>query len=196
MEGSRPPTPWPTPEAGRTALARGDEEFVEFATASSAGLRQAAYLLTGDRHAAEDAVQAALVRTYAAWPRVRRDDAFAYVRRTLVNYVTDRWRRKLKEYPTDELPEHPAGPDIADEVALRQWVTGALATLTARERAVIVLRYLFDLPEAAVARDLGISQGTVKSTSSRALAKLRVSAEAEAMAEAEASTSTIGGERS
>jgi RNA polymerase sigma-70 factor (sigma-E family) len=174
-------------------LARGDEEFVEFATASSAGLRQAAYLLTGDRHAAEDAVQAALVRTYAAWPRVRRDDAFAYVRRTLVNYVTDRWRRKLKEYPTDE---HPVGPDIADEVALRQWVTGALATLTARERAVIVLRYLFDLPEAAVARDLGISQGTVKSTSSRALAKLRVSAEAEAMAEAEASASTIGGERS
>ena len=125
-------------------------------------------------------MQAALVRTYAAWPRVRRDDAFAYVRRTLVNYVTDRWRRKLKEYPTDELPDHPAGRDFADEVALRQWVTGALATLTARERAVIVLRYLFDLPEAAVARDLGITPGTVKSTSSRALAKLRVSAEAEA----------------
>jgi RNA polymerase sigma-70 factor (sigma-E family) len=160
-------------------LARGDEEFVEFATASSAGLRHAAYLLTGDRHAAEEAVQASLVRTYAAWPRVRRDDAFAYARRTLVNYVTDRWRRKLKEYPTDDLPEHPAGRDIADEVALRQWVTGALASLTARERAVIVLRYLFDLPEAAVARDLGISAGTVKSTSSRALAKLRVSAEAD-----------------
>jgi RNA polymerase sigma-70 factor (sigma-E family) len=160
-------------------LARGDEEFVEFATASSAGLRHAAYLLTGDWHAAEEAVQTALVRTYAAWSRVRRDDAFAYARRTLVNYVTDRWRRKLKEYPTDDVPEHPAGPDIADEVALRQWVTGALATLTARERAVIVLRYLFDLPEATVARDLGISPGTVKSTSSRALAKLRVSAEAD-----------------
>jgi RNA polymerase sigma-70 factor (sigma-E family) len=182
-------------------LARGDEEFVEFATASAAGLRHAAYLLTGDRHAAEDAVQAALVRTYAAWPRVRRDDAFAYVRRTLVNYVTDRWRRKLKEYPTDELPDPPAGRDFADEVVLRQWVTGALATLTARERAVIVLRYLFDLPEAAVARDLGITPGTVKSTSSRALAKLRVSAATEARAEAEAEAqagagaSAIGGER-
>ena len=58
-------------------------------------------------------------------------------------------------------------------MALRQWVTGALAGLTVRERAVIVLRYLFDLPEAAVARDLGITVGTVKSTSSRALAKLR-----------------------
>src|ERR1700685_3514047 len=206
-----PPSPGPSdPRPGRTALARGDEEFVEFATASAAGLRHAAYLLTGDRHAAEDAVQAALVRTYAAWPRVRRDDAFAHVRRTLLNYVTDRWRRKLKEYPTDELPDPPAGRDFADEVALRQWVAGALATPTARERAVVVLRtltrprppvvvlrYLFDLPEAAVARDLGITAGTVKSPSSRALAKLRVSAEAEAQAEAQAAASatTIGGER-
>lgn len=172
------------------ALARGDEEFIEFAQASSAGLRHAAYLLTGDRHAAEEAMQAALVRTYAAWPRVRRDDAFAYARRTLVNYVTDRWRRRLKEYATDDLPERPARTDIADEVALRLWLVGALATLTLRERAVIVLRYLFDLPEATVARDLGITPGTVKSTSSRALAKLRVSADA-----ADVSASAIGGDR-
>ena len=184
-------------------MARGDEEFVEFATASSAGLRHAAYLLTGDRHAAEDAVQAALVRTYAAWSRVRRDDAFAYARRTLVNYVTDRWRRKLKEYPTEDLPDHPAGPDIADEVALRQWVTGALATLTARERAVIVLRYLFDLPEAAVARDLGITAGD------REVHQLTRAGEAPGVGRggrrragatprgpSEASASAIGGERS
>ena len=142
--------------------------------ASSGGLRHAGYLLTGDRHAAEDAAQTALVRTYAAWSRVRRDDAYAYSRRVLVNYLTDGWRRRLREYPTDELPDQQAGPDLADEVALRQWVTGALATLTVRERAVIVMRYLFDLPEATVARDLGITAGTVKSTSSRALAKLRV----------------------
>ena len=83
--------------------------------------------------------------------------------------MTDRWRRKLKEYPVEDLPEPRVGSDIADEVALRQWVTGALATLTARERAVIVLRYLFDLPEATVARDLGITAGTVKSTSARAV---------------------------
>src|SRR6516162_8639781 len=82
-----------------TALARGDEEFTEFAQASYGGLRHAAYLLTGDRHAAEDATQAALVRTYAAWSRVRRDDAFAYARKVLVNYVTDGWRRRLREYP-------------------------------------------------------------------------------------------------
>ena len=77
-------------------LARGDEEFAEFARASYGGLAHAGYLLTGDRHAAEDAAQAALVRTYAAWSRVRRDDAFAYARRVLVNYLTDRWRRRLR----------------------------------------------------------------------------------------------------
>jgi RNA polymerase sigma-70 factor (sigma-E family) len=158
------------------ALARGDEEFVEFIEASTAGLRHAAYLLTGDRDAAEDAVQAALVRTYAAWSRVRKDDAFAYARRVLVNYVTDRWRRRLREYATGDIPELRAGTDLADEVVLRQWLIGALARLTIRERAVIIMRYLFDLPEATVARDLGITLGTVKSTSSRALAKLRVSA--------------------
>src|SRR6202012_5770874 len=150
-----------------------DEDFAEFARASYAGLRHAAYLLTGDRHTAEDATQTALARTYAAWPRGRRDDAYAYARKVLVNHLTDRWRRRLREYPVGELPEQDATPDPADEVALRHWLTGALATLTVKERAVIVMRYLFDLPEAAVARDLGITVGTVKSTSSRALAKLR-----------------------
>lgn len=191
-------------------MARGDEEFVEFAQASSAGLLRAAYLLTGDRHAAEDAAQAALVRTYAAWSRVRRDDAFAYARRVLVNYVTDRWRRRLREYASGGLPEHPASTDVAEEVALRQWLIGALASLTLRERAVIIMRYLFDLPEATVADDLGISLGTVKSTSSRALAKLRpvlastaadgVAAESLAWippgaAAAGSPASTIGGDR-
>ena len=158
-------------------MGQADEDFAEFAAASYGGLRHAAYLLTGDRHSAEDAAQTALVRTYAAWSRVRRDDAYAYARKVLVNHVTDRWRRRGREYPVGELPEHDASPDPADEVALRHWLTRALATLTAKERAVIVMRYLFDQPEAAVARDLGITVGTVKSTSSRALAKLRVRAE-------------------
>jgi RNA polymerase sigma-70 factor (sigma-E family) len=170
-------------------LGRADDEFAEFARASYGGLRHAGWLLTGDRHAAEDAAQTALVRTYAAWSRVRRDDAYAYARRVLVNYVTDRWRRRLREYPAGDLPERAGAPDLADEVALRQWLTGELATLTVRERAVIVMRYLFDLPEATVARDLGITLGTVKSTSSRALAKLRVRADDEARAQ------PIGGDR-
>ena len=158
-------------------MARTDEDFAEFAAASYGGLRHAAYLLTGDRHVAEDAAQTALVRTYAAWSRVRRDDAYAYARKVLVNHVTDRWRRRGREYPVGDVPDRDGAPDPADEVALRHWLTGALATLTVKERTVIVMRYLFDLPEAAVAKDLGITAGTVKSTWSRALAKLRVRAD-------------------
>jgi RNA polymerase sigma-70 factor (sigma-E family) len=158
-------------------MARGDEDFAEFVQASSAGLLRAAYLLTGDRHVAEDAAQTALVRTYAAWSRVRREDAFAYARRVLVNHVTDRWRRRLREYATGALPDRPAGTDIAEEVATRQYLIGALASLTGRERAVIIMRYFFDLPEATLADELQISVGTVKSTSSRALAKLRISSD-------------------
>src|SRR5579862_1886736 len=90
----------------RTALGRADDEFAEFARASYGGLRHAAWLLTGDGHAAEDAAQTALVRTYAAWSRVRRDDAYAYARKVLVNHVTDRWRRRLREYPAGDLPDH------------------------------------------------------------------------------------------
>ena len=90
--------------------------------------------------------------------------------------------------------EFAAGLGPADEVALRHWLTGALATLTVKERAVIVMRYLFDLPEAAVARDLGVTVGTVKSTSSRALAKLRVRAGRDAVPQP-AGPQPIGGER-
>lgn len=176
---------------GRDGMARGDEEFVEFAQASSAGLMHVAYLLTGDRHLAEDAAQTALVRTYAAWSRVRNDDAHAYARRVLVNHLTDRWRRRFREYATDDVPEQPVGTDVAAEVTLRRWLVEALATLTLKERAVIVLRYLLDLPEVAVAEELGVSLGTVKSTSSRALAKLRVSADEPDEEPAPA----IGGER-
>lgn len=157
-------------------MARGDEEFADFARASTAGLRHAAYLLTGDVHAAEDAVQVALVRTYASWRRVRNDNAFSYTRRIMVNYLIDKWRRRLKEYPADVLPETPCG-DFTEEVVRRQWLREALATLTLRERAVIVMRYFYDLPETAVASDLGITVGTVKSTASRALVKIRKSAE-------------------
>jgi RNA polymerase sigma-70 factor (sigma-E family) len=158
-------------------MARGDEEFTEFAAAFSPRLLHAAYLLTGNRHTAEDAAQTALVRTYAAWPRVRHADAFAYARKVLVNHVTDGWRRRGREYATEALPERPEPADVAEEVTLRRWLVGALSSLTSRERTVIVMRYFFDLPEAVVADELRITVGTVKSTSSRALAKLRVSAD-------------------
>ncbi len=158
-------------------MARGDDEFVEFARASSGRLLHAAYLLTGDRHQAEDAAQAALVRTYAAWSRVRRKDAYAYTRTVLTNLVTDGWRRPLREYAAEFVPERPTPRDMADDVTRRQWLIDALGVLSARERVVIVLRYFFDMAEADVARELDLSLGTVKSLNSRGLAKLRVSAD-------------------
>ncbi|HWD03078.1 MAG TPA: SigE family RNA polymerase sigma factor [Amycolatopsis sp.] len=160
-------------------MARGDDEFVEFVEASSRRLTHGAYLLTGDRHQAEDAAQTAFARTYAAWGRVRRKDAYAYARTVLVNHVIDGWRRQIREYAADELPESATGQDVAQAVSNRAWLTAALARLTGRERAVVALRHFFDLPEKEVAEELGVSVGTVKSTNSRALAKLRVDAEPE-----------------
>ncbi|OXM71161.1 SigE family RNA polymerase sigma factor [Amycolatopsis vastitatis] len=155
-------------------MARGDEEFAEFVRVSSARLTHAAYLLTGDRHQAEDAAQTAFTRTYAAWSRVRHKDAYGYARTVLVNHVIDGWRRPIREYATEVLPEQQDRLDVDKAVTQRAWLTAVLEKLTDRERAVVVLRHFFDLPEADVARELGVSVGTVKSTNSRALAKLRV----------------------
>ncbi|MCI2423569.1 SigE family RNA polymerase sigma factor [Saccharopolyspora sp. K220] len=154
-------------------MAKGDEQFVEFVRASSARLLHAAFLLTGNRHQAEDAAQTALARTYAAWTRVREQDAYAYARAVLTNHVIDGWRRPIQEKATDNVPESPVDADVADRVTRQDWLMRALDQLTARERGIIVLRYFFDLPETDVAAELRISLGTVKSTSSRALAKLR-----------------------
>ncbi|MFC0505460.1 SigE family RNA polymerase sigma factor [Micromonospora costi] len=155
-------------------MARGDAEFVEFARAASRRLVHAAYLMTGDHHQAEDAAQTALARTYASWSRIREGDAYGYARSVLVNHLVDRWRRPIREYPTEDLPEQRAD-DVADAVATRRWLLAILGALSPRERAIVVLRYYFDLSEAQVARELGVSVGTVKSTSSRALEKLRSS---------------------
>jgi len=158
-------------------MARGDVEFVEFVQASTARLQHAAYLLTGDRHQAEDDAQTVLVRVYTVWPRIRRQDPFAYARKVLANLVIDRWRRPFREDATEELPERPAPGDFADGVAVQEWLMRALARLSPRERAIVVLRHFWDLSEADVAAELGVSVGTVKSTASRALAKIRMSDE-------------------
>ncbi|SDI80021.1 RNA polymerase sigma-70 factor, sigma-E family [Actinokineospora alba] len=158
-------------------MGRGDADFVEFVQAASGRLLHAAYLLTSDRHHAEDVVQTALARCYAAWSRIRDDDAYGYARRTMVNHVIDRWRRPVREDSTEEVPERSvAGGETA--VVEREWLMDMLDGLTARERAVVVLRHYFDLPEAAVAAELRVSLGTVKSTNARALGKLRTTAAA------------------
>ena len=155
---------------------RDDQGFAEFATANARRLRHAARLLTGDDSRAEDLLQTALARTYLRWDRIRAEDPTAYVRRVLYTAHVDWWRRRWRhEYPTDELPDVAAAGDLADRAAERDRLRGALARLSPRERAVVVLRFYEDLGERETAAVLGMAVGTVKSTCSRALAKLRVS---------------------
>jgi RNA polymerase sigma-70 factor (sigma-E family) len=154
-------------------MARGDDEFIEFARANSARLQQAAYLLTGDPHQAEEVAQSALVKTYAAWKRIQGDDAYGYARRVLANLVTDRWRRPLREYATDMLPERPVPRDMAEDVSRRRALIKALGELTAKERGVVVMRHYLDLSEADVAHELRLTLSAVKNLNARGLAKLR-----------------------
>ncbi len=149
------------------------DDFSAFVAARSRHLLHAAHLLTGDRHRAEDLLQTALTRAYLRWDRIESEDPEGYVRRTMVNAQTDWWRRKpWREQSTDEVPER-AGPDAHAGVDARDAVLGALATLSGRQRAVVVLRYYEGLSEAEIAEALGCSAGTVKSAASRAMAKLR-----------------------
>jgi RNA polymerase sigma-70 factor (sigma-E family) len=157
---------------------RAEGEFDQFAAMAWPRLRWAAYLLCGDHGMAEDLAQTALVRTYSAWSRVRRDDALAYSRKVLVNLNIDRLRRRRHvEVGVDQVHVEPVTPDATAATDERDELFRLLAGLTERERQVVVLRHYFDLSEAAVAAELRIAQGTVKSTLSRALGKLRVSAQ-------------------
>ncbi|HKR72023.1 MAG TPA: SigE family RNA polymerase sigma factor [Streptosporangiaceae bacterium] len=151
------------------------EGFAQFVEAREQALQRTAWLLTGDRDLAKDLVQTALVRAWPRWERIkRRDDPEVYVRRVIVNtWATWSRRRWRAEKATGTLPEGPAPEDVAADVAVRLAIRGALASLTERQRAVLVLRVFDDLSEAHVARILDCAVGTVKSTMSQALAKLR-----------------------
>ncbi|MFI7411515.1 SigE family RNA polymerase sigma factor [Streptomyces sp. NPDC049627] len=147
-------------------------QFVE--NRSSALLKTAVLLAGGDRHAAEDLLQNALIKAAGRWHRI--DEPEAYVRQILYRQQISRWRLKWRrrELTVAEPPESGAAPDTAPVAELRLLMRGALARLTARQRTVLVLRYFEDLPEADVARILGCSVGTVRSTTHRSLARLRV----------------------
>jgi RNA polymerase sigma-70 factor (sigma-E family) len=163
------------------------EGFAQFVEARERALQRTAWLLTGDRGLAEDLVQTALVRTWPRWERIRRhDDPEVYVRRVMVNTWATWARRKWRgERAAQSVPEGPAPGDIAAEVAVRMAIRSALASLTARQRAVLVLRVFDDLSEAQVAQVLDCAVGTVKSTMSQALTKLRSDARLAELMEAE-----------
>jgi RNA polymerase sigma-70 factor (sigma-E family) len=151
-----------------------DETFTEFVAARSGRLVAHAQLLCGSREHAQDIVQNVLVRAYPRWRHIEHDDPYGYLHRAVTNAVTDFWRKAHRRYErtVDELPDVEAAPDTT--VDDRRTLLAALGLLTSRERAVVVLRYLDDHTEREAAELLGISVGTVKSTSHKALRKLRV----------------------
>ena len=150
------------------------QEFAEFVATRSRQLIRLAYVLTGDQHTAEDLLQNALVKAAAHWGRIHTAPE-AYVRRIMyreqINWLRHRARRR--ETAMAQVPETPAGDEAAD-VAARLALRDALLALPPRRRAVLVLRYLEDLPESQVAEIMGCSIGTVRSQSHRAVAQLRL----------------------
>ncbi|WP_155372804.1 SigE family RNA polymerase sigma factor [Catellatospora vulcania] len=145
--------------------------FEEFVRARTASLWHAAYLLTGDRHHAEDLLQTALERTAVRWDRLDRPEA--YVRKVLYTQAVSWWRRRQRRVPevlVDATPEPPGG---AGEPEVRIVLAQALRRLTAKQRAVLVLRFYEDCTEEETARLLGVAPGTVKSQTRHALGRLR-----------------------
>jgi RNA polymerase sigma-70 factor (sigma-E family) len=145
-----------------------EREFTEFYAGSAAALRRTAYVVVRDWHVAEDLTQQAFAKLYVAWPRIREETRMAYARRVVVNECLSHLRRRRPEASIDDLPEravpsHDEPPDLG----------AALAALPDRQRAIVALRFLDDLPVAEVGRLLGVSDGTVKSQTSRALKTLR-----------------------
>lgn len=155
-------------------------EFDEYVSASQTRHLRTAYLLSGDRHLAEDLVQNAFAKLYLAWHRVRsRESLDAYVRRIIVNENTS-WHRRAwrrNETAVDEIPERPNPGDPNHEFDLRDGLWPLVQRLPARQRAAVVLRYYEDLTERETAEILKCSVGTVKSQTSRAIATLRAAYE-------------------
>ena len=157
--------------------------FDEFVRVHGDALIGLAYVLCGDRGRAEDATQEALTRLYLRWARI--DDPLPYARRCVVNASKDQGRgsrrRERREQLAALLQPSDVPVSVDEQVADRDRLVRALRRLPHGQRAVVVLRYWHQLPEPEVARILGISVGTVKSQSSRALAKLRAELRSDVM---------------
>ena len=148
-------------------------ELREFVSARGAALSRAAYLLTGDHQAAEDLVQDTYVVLVRRWQKTGKLDPEAYVRRILYSRFVDGWRRRrIVEVPSASPPESP-GDDETGTATDRLTLGEALANLTPKQRAVLVLRFYEDLTETQAAEALGISANTVKSQARVALQRLR-----------------------
>ena len=156
-------------------MSRDDASYVEFVAASQDRLRRIAYAVCSDDSRAEDVLQEALVKLYLAWPRVRVQGAEeAFVRRLIVNAdLDDRrrpWHRRRSHLPDEDLAQLPSRrlPSPGERLDLLD----ALRRLPAMQRRTVVLRHWLGMSVEEVAHDLAISEGTVKSHTSRGLAAL------------------------
>ncbi|MEE1817264.1 SigE family RNA polymerase sigma factor [Streptomyces sp. NPDC004288] len=152
-----------------------EAEFTAYVQERRASLYATAYHLTGDRFEAEDLLQSALFSTYRAWDRISDKAAVGgYLRRTMTNLHISAWRRrKLNEYPTEELPETVGETDAMRGTELRAVLWQALARLPELQRTMLVLRYYEGRTDPEIAEILDISVGTVKSSIWRSLRRLR-----------------------
>ncbi|WP_228990320.1 SigE family RNA polymerase sigma factor [Streptomyces sp. DH8] len=159
----------------RTENADAEAAFTAYVQERRASLYATAYHLTGDRFEAEDLLQSALFSTYRAWDRISDKAAVGgYLRRTMTNLHISAWRRrKLNEYPTEELPETVGDTDAMRGTELRTVLWQALARLPELQRTMLVLRYYEGRTDPEIASILDISVGTVKSSIWRSLRRLR-----------------------
>ncbi|WP_175410817.1 SigE family RNA polymerase sigma factor [Streptomyces sp. TRM64462] len=155
--------------------ANAEAAFTAYVQERRASLYATAYHLTGDRYEAEDLLQSALFSTYRAWDRISDKAAVGgYLRRTMTNLHISAWRRrKLNEYPTEELPETVGDSDAMRGTELRAVLWQALARLPELQRTMLVLRYYEGRTDPEIAEILDISVGTVKSSIWRSLRRLR-----------------------
>ncbi len=156
-------------------------DFVDYVSAQQRALLRAAQAITGAQDSAEDLLQSALAKVYPRWEQIRDHRAAdAYLRRVMVNQHASWYRQKwrTREHTTDVVPEPESRwSEVADGLpsatSERQRLWPLVTALPPRQRAAVALRYYEELSEAETAAALDCSVGTVKSTTNRALARLR-----------------------
>jgi RNA polymerase sigma-70 factor (sigma-E family) len=152
--------------------ARRPASFEEFVLATGDRMLRTAVLLTGDRHEAEDLVQAAYAQAFARWRLVSRAESPPAYTRTIMTrlYLSDRRRKRVPQLPLYDGTDPPGPPG---DPTLRLSLLEALGTLPPLDRAVLVLRYFHDLPGDEIAAQTGLSESACRTRASRALARLR-----------------------
>lgn len=144
--------------------------FTHFFESSGKDLVRLAYLFVGDVADAEDVAQEVLEEVYRRWAEVRPDTALAYARTAVVNRSRSLLRRRAvaRRFAPRLAQREQADPTVFED----RWLWDVVQGLPRRQREVVVLRYWCDLGEGEIARLLGVSTGTVKSSAHRANARL------------------------